>query len=455
MTVIELRPDSTRAQARHAHEILGETDPRSTVTLRLAADLRPTTPGQSSAWLQLVLTWGQNFDERILELPEQTSRDLTAGEDLSDLLILAVFLASSVRCDGRDITDEVAPIAREALEARNRLTVHHGDGEVPTSSILLAEHTFTNNTSPELHERWEGNLAIEESARTLYHDVWPTAGTSEPLRKPFSEFGEHEAPPEAPTHITRASLDTGGDFVPLSTRAPRPRGLAYELATAVRQQPKPLQEEIGEILFELAQNTEWHALEQAGGRTGANCRAVTFREYRYGREELAAAMTFDPQFVRYVVAVANHTQSLTGRRVDSLSIGTITVVDSGIGLARSAAMSIGEGHLYAPETEVGYLTKALAKSLRSRRRMLGNIGLARVQQSLANLRGYMSIRTGTVEVLRDFVTTEFEPLGEIARPAPPSVLVDWIPPSEADFVVGPRVGTAVTIAYPVDIGVGD
>lgn len=458
MPHIRLEPSITRSELRDAHELIAAGD-GAAVTLVLSDSLHALTPGQFSAWMQLILTWGQDVIGRTLELSPRALARIQSHTALSDIEVLAILLAESVIVADVDVTSDVQPLVREVLAERNVLTQHHGDGAAKTWSLLLAAHTFTNRTSPELHAAWEGEVAIEETARTLYHDIWPLPSAPNALRAPLLEFGEVALPNPAPTHITRwgaTERAANGEikpFVSLGARAPRARGLALSLATEVRQQPKPLHDEVGEMLFELVQNTEWHAAKWAGGRTGANCRAISFREYSYDRDQLQAAEDFDPYFVAYARATADYAQERAGRRVERAVFGSVTVIDSGVGLARSVALSLDEEHLLSGDTEVRYLIAALSKNLKRRRVDLGNIGLARVQQSLTNLNGFMSLRTGTVELLRNFVANPFEPLSERAQKAPPSLILDWIPPREMDFVVGPRLGTAVTVVYPVDFEV--
>jgi len=226
------------------------------------------------------------------------------------------------------------------------------------------------------------------------------------------------------------------------------------MATEVRVQLKPIHDEIGEVLFELVQNTEWHASRWIGGKTGASCRVLSFREYWYTRDQIRAAEEIDRSFARYALDVVAAAEQRCGREVQRIALGSTTVVDSGVGLAKSLALTLDEGHLYNSETEINYLRKALGKNFKvSRRFSMGAIGLIRVQQSLTNLRGFMSVRTGTVELLRNFIDRPFEPLPERPKPASPALLFDWIQPDAEDFIVGPRVGTAITVVYPVDFEV--
>lgn len=447
MVQIRLTQETTRESLRAMHEQISAAADGS-VTLQLSDSLSSRTPGQYGAWMQLVLTWGQTVNERPLVLERRTFERMTERGSVSDIELLAVFLATKVLVEEQDVTTDAQSRARVVLKSRKTLTAHRGDGGAESMSLLLAAHTFSNRTSPDLHAPSQGELAVEETARTLYHDLWPLPAAPETLRAPLTEFGEVTVPHPSP-HIRR-TRDDGQAAPTLGARAPRVRGLALGLATRVRQQPKPLHDEVGEILFELVQNTEWHASTWPGGRTGANCRAVTFREYRYTREDLEHAAEFDPQFVTYARAAVDNARDQTRQRVDAVAFGAVTVIDSGVGLARSVALSFNEDHLLNAGTEISYLIEALRKNLKRRRLDLGNIGLSRVQQSLTNLSGFMSIRTGNVELLRDFVARPFEPLTDRPqKPAPPLVL-DWIPPLESDFVVGPRVGTAVTIVYPVE-----
>lgn len=436
------------------HEALAAVGFADDVTLTLDDDLRPETPTQYDAWLQLVLTWGQSFKSRTLHLSSGTVSRIRQGEDLSDLELLAASLATEIKVDEQPI--DVGKLVRDAVAERIVLTTHKGDGDAATSSILLAEHTFTNRVSPQLHAIWNGAPAIEESARTLYHDVWPESSESTALRPAMLEFGEEKRTlADGVSYVTRTSLPTtahaghGGDeFVNLGSRAPRIRGNALLLAAQHRHQPKPLHDEVGEILFELIQNTQWHATRWPGGTTGANYRAVIFREYRYDRSATKSAEKSDPVFAEYVRTVANDERARSNRSLGSVVFGTATIVDSGVGLARSVALGLGEGDLLTDSTEVAYLIRALNKSLRVRRADMGNIGLPRVQQTLTNLRGFMSIRTGTVHIHRDFARRPFEVVPDVAGASAPSLFADWVDPDT--FVVGPRVGTAVTIAYPVE-----
>lgn len=458
MTTVRLGPTTTRSELRDAHMRLAEGN-GGPATLVLEDGLHSKTPAQFSAWVQAVFTWGQDVHGRTLEVTAATVERFAAGEALSDVEVLAAFLAETIISEGVDVTAVVQPAAREILVERDVLTVHDGDGTGAMSSLLLAAHTFSNRVSPELHARSNGGLGIEESARTLYHDIWPS---EMPVRQPLLEFGEEAMTEGEHTYVTRRVTpdahphSPGQPFTNLGLRAPQIRGVARHLATRVRVQAKPLHDEVGELLFELIQNTEWHAVHQSGGRTGANCRALSFREYTYDLDTLDPSRLFDPNFASYARSVleAAHTAGHTELR--QVTLGSVTIVDSGVGLARSVATAMGEDDRLNATTEIGYLIKALSKHLKRRRAELGNIGLARVQLLLTNLNGFMSVRTGSVEILRNFVSKPFDFIDPTrVHSSTTPLMVEWIPADVNDFVAGPRLGTAVTIVYPVDFGVAE
>ncbi len=441
----------TRAEMRDIHHALQELPPESEVALHLADNLRAHTPGQFTAWMQLVLTWGQKFAARQLQLSDETLNRVAADGELSDLEVLAMYLASSITsADGTDVTADVAPKARLVLERRRVLTRHKGDGS-PSLSLILAQHSLTNRVSPELHARWNAADAVEETARTLYHDIWVDSGGASDLRKPLLEFGERALPPQSPTHVSRVVSPIQEDDSPfrsLGSRAPRIRGLALAMATEVRQREKPVHDEIGEVLFELVQNTQWHATKWGGGTTGANCRLLHMREFDFD-PAADTDVSYDPSYVAYARAAVREAERRSGNPITRATFGAVSVIDSGVGLARSAALSMEEGHLLNPHSEIRYLIAALNKSLKVRRADMGNIGLSRVQQLLTNLRGYMSIRTGTVQIRRDFVTNPLQTVAPFRGEVPPTLFIEWVPPEEDELTVGERIGTSVTVVYPV------
>jgi hypothetical protein len=224
-----------------------------------------------------------------------------------------------------------------------------------------------------------------------------------------------------------------------------PERVAAEMISAIRVQSKPVTDDIGEVLFELVQNTEWHTARRPGGRTGRNVRVITFDRVVMGAQQIAALREEDSSFARYVEnCLRVHSQ---GAR--NVTLGVASIIDTGVGFARTAALA--SGATVDESNEISFLIAALGKTVRTSRAQMGDIGIPRVQQLLSNLRGFMLVRSGRIEVRRDFIERPFEPINRTSpRASMSSQFVDWIPSRTEDFMVGERVGSEVTFCLPLD-----
>ncbi|WP_152594882.1 hypothetical protein [Microbacterium profundi] len=439
------------------HHAIEAHDPTKPLVLNLPATLPDGGLSDYGLRMQAILTWGQRATRPVLRLADyEHGDDGTIFHDASDFHLVAASLAHGIfDRDGNEVTSDLIPLLRMALAMRRELPeLSPAHLELGRHSIILASHLPRQSRSLDLHTKRDGTWGIEEESRTLYHDIWPEYGVDDSLRDPWMEQDEQLLPERAPTHIARTEwpvghplVEIGTPFTPLALRTLSPAGRALELATQTRVQQRRISDEVGEVLFELIQNTEWHGLPPQSGN-GRGCRIVSFDVVRMQRSAVSALPETDSYFARYVEALLD---DLTEDRSANTSVllGVATVVDSGLGLARSAAAALKEEHLFSETNEVNYLIKALDKSVRVSRRAMGNIGLPRVQQLLSNLRGFMSIRTGRTEIHRDFVRNRFEDLSLPEGRARTSQFIDWVPDTYEDFVVGPRVGTDVTIMFPV------
>lgn len=450
-------PDSgERSSWLALHEAIESHDPQSPLILDLPTTLPDGGLADFGLRMQAILTWGQRATRPVLRLIDyEHGDDGTIFDDASDFHLVAASLAHAILDRGEnEVTTDLAPLLRIALASKRELPGLSPERlERGRHSILLASHLPRQSRSLDLHTKKEQSWSIDEEARTLYHDVWPEAGATASLRDPWIDQDEQLLPESAPTHVARTEwpighplADSGIPFSPLAHRTLRPTGRALELAMRTRVQERLISDEVGEVLFELIQNTEWHGLPQSGN--GRGCRVVSFDIAKVDRGALADLPETDSYFAAYVAALLDEIE-LSSNLDNAVLLGVASIVDSGPGLARSAAAALNQDHLFNEANEVTYLIKALDKSVRVSRRAMGNIGLPRVQQLLSNLRGFMSIRTGRTEIHRDFVRHRFEDLKAQEGRSRPSQFVDWVPNSFEDFAVGPRVGTDVTIMFPV------
>jgi len=128
----------------------------------------------------------------------------------------------------------------------------------------------------------------------------------------------------------------------------------------------------------------------------------------------------------------------------------VTVLDQGIGLAASAANALGESDNLGQNTEVGYLIAALSRHKAVSFSRTGNIGLPWVQEILTNLDGFICIRTGNVEISRDMIASPVASRSAKKKAESSFGFIEWVSTSYDEFHVGPRVGTCVVFAVPVD-----
>lgn len=456
-TVLRLPRSGERAEWLRLHETIESHDRTAPLVLELPPALPEGGLSDYGLTMQAILTWGQLATRPVLRLAayEHSIGD-AAFDDASDFHVVAASLAHEILDgEGNDVTAALTPMLRIALANRRELpSLSPEDLERGRHSILLASHLPRQKHSLDLHTRNGESWCIEEEARTLFHDLWPQQGAPRSLRDPWMEQDERLVPDSLPTHIARTQwppghplADSDIDFTPLARRTLTPTGRALDLATQARVQERHISDEVGEILFELIQNTEWHGLPPQSGN-GRGCRVVSFDVQRVHRASLEDLPETDSYFARYVKTLFDDLTP-TGTSDDAVFLGVASIVDSGLGLARSAAAALKEDHLFDQRSEVNYLLKALDKSVRVSRRAMGNIGLPRVQQLLSNLRGFMSIRTGRTQIHRDFVRHRFEDLKPQDGHVRMSQFVDWLPDRFEDFAVGPRVGTDVTIVFPV------
>ncbi|WP_344341018.1 hypothetical protein [Agrococcus versicolor] len=342
-------------------------------------------------------------------------------------------------------------VLRHALAEHNYLPHPSAQDFCRPRALVLANHLLPFQRSPDLHIKGQGGVEIEESARTLFHDLWSPLERTSSLRAPMGHIGE-VLTREGERDVVRrdrwqewhpATLQ-GQKFMPLAHRLIRVRERAQDILARKLRGADSVVDALGAVVFELVQNTEWHASTPPLAPP-TNCRIVEASETR--RSWPSEDTSHFDRYVRSVLTLREAERG--GQRPVAVTLAVISIIDSGPGLARSAAHAIGKASEFSPANEMQFLIKALSKSVATTRSgPTGNIGLPQVQQLLTNLNGFMIIRTGTTEMMRNFVTRPYEPIPKTAGAPAPSQFIDWVP--EDGFNIAPRVGTAISISLPVD-----
>lgn len=409
------------------------------------------------ALVQALLSWARHPGLSHLRVSEKLLEPRSDPLKASDIYLIVCLLADTINGNSRkDLSKEFRMRFLEALENRNTMGSIAGSAN-RSCSIVLPTHGLRFTSSPDLHAHLDGLPAIEENARTLYHNVWPSADLTHALRDPLYYEGEAiiSAPDGVSKLLTREQWPKNyplskieGKFRPLVWRGSSFREPASkELRRTLFNADKAV-DDLGAAVYELVQNTEWHALGPGRMQQGAGCRLVRFKEDIILKQDLDEIGQFHRGLEVYARALFESPPVTLQGNVSSVTLLSVSVIDSGIGIARSAAASVGELHLYKPSSEIRYLRLALSKTLEStKRKAMSGIGLARVQQVLSNLNGSMMIRSGSVELFRDFRSRPFAPDGLDVK----SNYINWVSPYPEDNDGFQKAGTAVTLFVPVEM----
>lgn len=443
---VVLERSSSRQKVREALTLLQVSEHADQARLHLPPSSSGRSPLDEGRLLQAVISWGRAKCTPILvaeelfdagRFSERLARD--------DAFLLAAGMAAAVSDEAGSTNPAAASLILSELERRTSFS----EGKRPSPAVFLASHIPRLNRSLNLHARENSQWAIGEDARTLYHRIWEDPARPASLRRARGALGESMFQAGSGSFVSRVEPD-GSPLRTLGERLYSPSETALKLVRRSKISQRRVEDELGEVLFELVQNTEWHAQTIAPGKTGKGFRVLSGGLHAIRLSGVEAAMDNDPPLGRYVRNVFK-LAGADGSGDEEAHFASITILDSGIGLARSAAITLGQGHLYGPDTEVNYLSRALEKTVRVSHRQMGNIGLPRVQTLMSNLAGFISIRTGNLEIHRDFIARPLTPSTVVRANSPR--FIDWVPENFAEFDVGPHAGTAVTIVLPVDIKV--
>lgn len=171
-------------------------------------------------------------------------------------------------------------------------------------------------------------------------------------------------------------------------------------------------EPIAQIIHELFDNTHRYARHEADGLTAIQPSVRLIRAEAIGQSlELVSQRAIDQPALRTFLKHASHEsifdeQSAGGgmRRFLELS-----VLDTGPGIASRRLLELGADTDVSEQTELSALIDCLRKHVSTSSNAARGLGLDHVQTTLTNLRGYVRIRTGRIELTRDFISSPYVP----------------------------------------------
>lgn len=441
MTELSLRLSRSPTQSE-VRQVLGELNSArqdDVVILSLEDGGSGYSPAARIRLFHAIITWGRSIARPVLQVEQ-----VPGAKQDDESLFLAASFAREIRLpDGTDVTEELLDRIDIFLESKNEFAASN---TLP-KNIFLPSQIPDLDHSPQLHALTEGRWEVGEDSRSLYHALWPDHGKEELLRGPIRRLHEREERTVNSRFVLRINERDGSEYRTIGSRAFSPKGIAAKLAREARVSSKPLHDDVGEVLFELFQNTEWHGRKLLRGSTGRSMRIIDTQTVRITRDEFPNIARVEPQLIAFLEDALELASSRSGKSVTGLQIAITSVVDSGLGLARSAAINLNEEHLYSAQTEIAYLIAALEKTIKVSHRQMGNIGLPRVQLLLTNLAGFMSIRTGHFELSRNFIGKPLAPK-VVGRAEANPKFIDWVPTDHDHFDAGLHSGTAVTVVLP-------
>ncbi|WP_146247677.1 hypothetical protein [Curtobacterium sp. MCSS17_006] len=443
---VVLERGATRQKVRDALAALEGVGPADQARLHLPPSSGGKSPLDDGRLMQAIISWGRSNGTPVLVAGEVAERaHFSARLAKDDAFLLAAGLSSEILDEAGVSHPDLTAFVLSELGRRNSFSA---ETDLP-GAVLLARHIPRLNRSINLHTPEHGEWAVGENARTLYHRIWADPMRPASLRRPHVPLGETIFRSADGSYLSRVTPD-GEAIRTLGERLYSPSKAALDLVRRSKISNRRVEDEVGEVLYELVQNTEWHAKQLAPGKTGKGFRVLSGGIHVIRSSRIEAATNDDPPLGRYVRNVFDLAGASQAGGSEA-KFASITLLDSGIGLARSAAIALGQEHLYGPLTQVNYLASALEKTVRVSHRQMGNIGLPRVQTLMSNLGGFISIRTGSLEIHRDFIAHPLVP-STVDRTSAPR-FIDWVPENFDEFEVGLHAGTAVTIVLPVDLKV--
>jgi len=199
--------------------------------------------------------------------------------------------------------------------------------------------------------------------------------------------------------------------------------------------------QIGIILHEIFENTHlWARTDCSGKRIKRSLRGLRFAFHNIPRYGLNKSLGNSPPLSNYF------SHSGPEFAPDRQRLVEISVFDSGPGLAQRILQ-----RCLAPSDPLSLEYQAVMKCLRlhssSSLQTNRGVGLHIVMQLLTELRGFLRVRTGRLNLFRDFVENPYEPSQTDSEP----FLLDWQTGTTETSELSRMDGTLFTIFVPISL----
>jgi hypothetical protein len=421
-------------------------EPDDECELTLPNSFANSSPFEYADYIQLVLTWGARPGPRILRVHGKGAEASLAALK-SDHLQIAVSLAERIVDGSRlDITNAAFDQARQVLRRKRAIQPRAAGVSAGLKQSIIEISRFPEfSRSPDLTVRENSDSArVDMDARSLYGWIWPTSSFDTLLGK--SHLGEVVVrDPSGATHIERRRwpdghpyLEGAGEKISYRTLAERLVSIHPSARNRIREsrvRPNRPEDDLGSVLFELVQNAYSHgSVDTSGQPLASQVRIVATSTRRFDAGDCERAKLTNPDLGSWMWS------QLGVQGGESAEMAVIDIVDNGIGLAKRAAALLGERGELDDGQELGYLMDALSKTTRQSSRPMSAEGLGRVQFLMTNLGGLVSIRSGRINLIRDFLKRPYNPLSK-------DLFNDWMSGNTKDPGAARR-GTVVTIVVP-------
>jgi hypothetical protein len=208
---------------------------------------------------------------------------------------------------------------------------------------------------------------------------------------------------------------------------------------------KPDSTALGNLFFELFDNTHQWAQKDAGGKSyphRSSARGIRIEGHGFDEDEEQEMLAEQPSLVAYLARPAMRLRDGRRRLVEA------TIFDSGPGIAarelKSMERTSGQQPSIADEQVALHrcLEKHFTHDRSGRRR---GIGLHAALSALSDLKSFLWIRSGRLSLYRDFIAEPYDPEQEGREP----YLLDWDSGGAESTELAPAQGSFITVLIPI------